>query len=37
VEVVPAVDVRDLTTMTVARLMLNLMGAMAHSGQFGQS
>jgi agmatinase len=36
VEVVPAVDVRDLTTMTVARLILNLMGAMAHTGQIGR-
>lgn len=35
VEVVPALDVRNLTSLVSARLMLNLIGAMARSGQIG--
>jgi agmatinase len=35
VEVVPALDVRNLTSMLAARLTLNLIGAMAHTGQIG--
>jgi hypothetical protein len=34
-EVVPALDVRDLTSIFGARLILNFIGAMAHSGQIG--
>jgi agmatinase len=34
-EVVPALDVRDLTSIFAARLILNFIGAMAHSGQIG--
>jgi agmatinase len=37
VEVVPALDVRNLTSMLAARLTLNLLGAMAHSGQIGKA
>ncbi|MFM9107910.1 MAG: agmatinase [Chloroflexota bacterium] len=35
VEIVPAADVRDLTSYLGARLALNLLGAMAWTGQFG--
>jgi agmatinase len=35
VEVVPSLDVSNLTSQLVARLTLNLIGAMAHSGQIG--
>jgi agmatinase len=34
-EVVPALDVRDLTSIFAARLILNFIGTMAHSGQIG--
>ncbi len=37
VEVVPALDVRNLTSMLAARLTLNLLGAMAHEGQIGRT
>lgn len=37
VEVVPAYDVRDLTSLVSARLILNLIGAMARTGQIGAS
>jgi agmatinase len=36
VEVVPAFDVRNLTSVLAARLTLNLIGAMAHTGQIGR-
>lgn len=35
VEIVPALDVNDITSHVCARLTLNLIGAMAHSGQIG--
>jgi len=35
-EIVPALDVRDLTSIFAARLILNFIGAMAHSGQIGR-
>ncbi|MBA7568598.1 Guanidinobutyrase [subsurface metagenome] len=34
-EVVPDLDVRNLTSIFAARLILNFIGAMAHSGQIG--
>lgn len=34
VEIVPALDVHNLTSLLAARLILNLLGAMAHAGQF---
>ena len=34
-EVVPALDIRDLTSIFASRLILNFIGAMAHSGQIG--
>jgi len=37
VEVVPALDVRNLTSMLAARMTLNLLGAMAHEGQIGRT
>ncbi len=37
VEIVPALDVRGLTSLLAARLTLNLIGAMAHTGQLGRS
>jgi agmatinase len=36
-EVVPALDIRDLTSIFASRLILNFIGAMAHSGQIGRS
>ena len=36
VEVVPALDVNDMTSLVAARLTLNMIGAMAHSGQIGR-
>lgn len=33
----PALDVRDMTSLIGARLTLNVIGAMAHSGQIGRS
>jgi agmatinase len=36
-EVVPALDIRDLTSIFAARLILNFIGAMAHSGQIGRA
>jgi agmatinase len=36
VEVVPSVDVMDLTSLLAARLTLNLIGEMAHQGQIGR-
>jgi agmatinase len=35
VEVVPSVDVQNLTSLLAARLTLNLMGALVHEGQVG--
>jgi agmatinase len=35
-ELVPALDIRDLTSIFASRLLLNFMGAMAHSGQIGR-
>lgn len=35
VEIVPALDVAHVTSHVAARLILNLIGAMAHSGQIG--
>jgi agmatinase len=35
-ELVPALDVRDLTSIFASRLLLNFIGAMAHSGQIGR-
>ena len=37
VEIAPAQDVRNLTSLLAARLTLNLIGAMAHSGQIGRT
>jgi agmatinase len=34
-EIVPALDVNDMTSLVVARLILNLIGQMAWSGQIG--
>jgi arginase family enzyme len=34
VEMVPALDLNGTTSMTAARLILNLIGAMARSSQF---
>ena len=36
VEVVPALDPHGLTSLMAARLVLNLIGAMAHAGQIGR-
>lgn len=35
VEVVPSLDIGDMTSHVAARLTLNMIGAMAHSGQIG--
>jgi agmatinase len=35
VEVVPSMDVGNATSLLGARLILNLIGAMAHAGQIG--
>jgi agmatinase len=35
VEVVPSADVQDMTSRLAARMILNLVGAMAHTGQIG--
>ncbi len=35
VEIVPSLDVRGLTSLIAARLILNLLGSMAHAGQIG--
>jgi agmatinase len=35
VEIVPARDVQNLTSLLAARLTLNLIGALAHTGQIG--
>jgi len=35
-EVVPELDVRGLTSLFGARLILNFIGAMAHAGQLGR-
>ena len=35
-EVVPALDIRDLTSIFASRLILNFIGAMAHSGRIGR-
>ena len=37
VEVVPSLDVRDMTSLVAARLTLNLIGALAHAGQIGSA
>lgn len=37
VEMAPALDVRNLTSLLAARLTLNMIGAMAHSGQIGRA
>jgi agmatinase len=36
VEVVPSLDVANITSHVAARLMVNLIGEMAHSGQIGR-
>ena len=36
VEIVPSVDVADMTSQVCARLTLNLIGEMAHQGQIGR-
>ena len=36
VEVVPALDVNDMTSLVAARLTLNFIGALAHAGQIGR-
>ncbi len=36
VEVVPSLDVNDMTSHLAARLTLNMIGAMAHAGQIGR-
>ena len=36
VEVVPSADVANLTSLLAARLILNLIGALAHEGQIGR-
>ncbi|MCJ7642188.1 MAG: arginase family protein, partial [Desulfobacterales bacterium] len=35
VEVVPALDIGNMTSITAARLILNLIGVLAHQGQIG--
>ena len=35
-QVVPALDVGDITSLVCARLTLNLIGEMAHTGQIGR-
>ncbi len=35
VELVPALDINNITSLTASRLILNLIGAMARSGQLG--
>ena len=35
-EIVPALDIRDLSSIFASRLILNFIGAMAHSGQIGR-
>ncbi len=35
VEVVPSADVANMTSLLAVRLILNLIGALAHSGQIG--
>jgi arginase family enzyme len=35
VEVVPSLDVGNATSLLAARLILNLIGALAHTGQIG--
>jgi agmatinase len=37
VEVVPSLDIHDMTSMIAARLILTMIGAMAHAGQIGKS
>ena len=37
VEIVPALDINDMTSLVAARLILNLIGQMAWSGQIGSS
>lgn len=37
VEVVPSLDVANITSHVAARLMFNLMGEMAHTGQIGKA
>lgn len=37
VEIVPALDVNDMTSLVAARLILNLIGQMAWSGQIGST
>jgi len=37
VEIVPRLDPRDLTSLVAVRLILNLLGAMARSGQLGSA
>jgi agmatinase len=37
VEIVPALDTRGLTSLLAARLTLNLIGVMAHSGHLGRA
>jgi agmatinase len=37
VEVVPSLDVHDMTSMVAARLILTMIGAMAHTGQIGRT
>lgn len=37
VEIVPSVDVQNLTSQVCARLTLNLLGEMAHQGQIGSA
>ncbi|MEZ4573138.1 MAG: arginase family protein [Thermomicrobiales bacterium] len=36
VEVVPSLDTNDMTSLLAARLTLNMIGALAHSGQIGR-
>ena len=35
-EVIPALDIRDLTSILASRLILNFIGAMAHCAQIGR-
>jgi len=35
VEVVPSADVQDMTSRLAARMVLNLVGAITHTGQIG--
>jgi agmatinase len=37
VEIVPAIDVQNMTSLVAARLLLNMMGALAHTGQVGRA